>query len=231
MGGVAAGAAWLAAPAAAIRGMAAHARWMPMGEALLTDADGQPFNLSRMQAHEVWVFTYPYVSTPNLLVDVGTRVGPVDLQLPDGTAYRWPGGVGPRGSVVAYIAICPHAYSYLRPDAGVVGYRAPEGGRGPRVVCCAHLSTFDPLSGGAVLGGPAPHALAAVALAYDEASGKTYATGFLGDPHLDDFFRAQGASLREQFRSLARARAEAATAVVVPYSQYTRRAIHCPAER
>lgn len=228
-GVAAAGALWPAAPLRLLRAARAQPSYVPLKRALLTDPDGNPFQLSQLRPHEPWVFNYPYVSTPNLLLDLGMAADPVEVQLPGGMVYRWPGGIGPNRSVVAFTSICPHAYSYLRRDVGMIGYRPPEGARGPRIVCCVHLSVFDAAAGGAVRSGPAPRALAAVALEHEEATGRTYAAGFLGNPQFDEFFKAQAQALRETFRSIARARAEVGQAVVVPYSEYTSRAVDCPA--
>ncbi|RIH85939.1 Arsenite oxidase subunit AioB [Meiothermus luteus] len=196
--------------------------------ALLVDKAGNPFRLSTLKPHEPFVFAYPYAATPNILVNVDAELPPVDVRMPDGKSYRWPGGVGPRKSVVAYTSICPHGYSYAAPNLGAVGYYKPEGNRGPRMVCCAHLSSFDISRGGEVKGGPAPHALAAVTLEYDAAKDETYAVGFLGNPQFEEFFRAQQQSLRDLFRTTARAREEVTRATVIPYAEHTRVPTTCP---
>ncbi len=228
-GVAAAGALWGAAPLRRMLRGRARASVVEGPRVLLTGPEGTPFQLSQLKPHEPWVFLYPYVSTPNLLVDLGMAADPVEVRLPDGTVYRWPGGIGPGRSVVAFCSICPHAYSFLRRDVGMIGYRAPEGARGPRIVCCVHLSVFDAAAGGEVRSGPAPHALAAVKLEYEETTGRTYAVGLLGNPHFEDFFKAQASALREIFRPIARARVEVDQALVIPYSEYTRRSVDCPA--
>ena len=77
-------------------------------------------------------------------------------------------------------------------------------------------------------GGPAPHALAAVTLEYDAAKDETYAVGFLGNPQFEEFFRAQQQSLRDLFRTTARAREEVTRATVIPYAEHTRVPTTCP---
>jgi Rieske Fe-S protein len=197
-------------------------------KALLVDKDGNPFKLSSLKPHEPFVFAYPFAATPNILVNVDAELAPVDVKMPGGKNYRWPGGVGPRKSVVAYTSICPHAYSYAAPNLGAMGYYKPEGNRGPRMVCCAHLSAFDVTRGGEVRGGSAPHALAAVALEYDLAKDEAHAVGFLGNPQFDEFFRAQNQALRDLFRTTARAREEVAKATVIPYAEHTKVPTTCP---
>lgn len=196
--------------------------------ALLVDKAGEPFRLGALEPHQPYVFAYPFAATPNILVNLGVELPPVDVKLPDGKSYRWAGGVGKGKGVVAYTSICPHAYSYTAPNLGAMGYYKPEGERGPRMVCCAHLSAFDVSRGGEVKGGPAPHALAAVVLEYDAAKDEAYASGFVGNPEFDAFFRAQSQALRELFRPAAKAREEVSRAVVVPYAEHTKVPTTCP---
>ncbi|MCS7067848.1 MAG: Rieske 2Fe-2S domain-containing protein [Meiothermus sp.] len=197
-------------------------------KALLVDKAGNPFKLSSLKPHEPYVFAYPFAATPNILVNVEAELAPVEVKMPDGKNYRWTGGVGKGKNIVAYTSICPHAYSYAAPNLGAMGYYKPEGNRGPRMVCCAHLSAFDLSKGGEVKGGPAPHALAAVALEYDAAKDEAYAVGFLGNPQFDAFFRAQNQALRDLFRTTARAREEVAKATVIPYTEHTKAPTTCP---
>jgi Rieske Fe-S protein len=197
-------------------------------KALLVDKAGNPFKLSSLKPHEPYVFAYPFAATPNILVNLDTELAPVDVKMPDGKNYRWTGGVGKGKSVVAYTSICPHSFSYAAPNLGAMGYYKPEGSRGPRIVCCAHLSSFDIARGGKVKGGPALHALAAVALEYDAAKDEAYAVGFLGNPQFDAFFRAQAQGLRDLFRTTARAREEVVKATVIPYAEHTKVPTSCP---
>lgn len=195
---------------------------------LLVDAQGKPFRLSSLAPHQPMVFAYPFAATPNILVNLGVGLPAVEVTMPDGRNYRWPGGVGPSQSVVAYTSICPHSYSYTSPKLGAMGYYKPEGSRGPRMVCCSHLSAFDVSQGGEVKGGPAPHALAAVVLQHDTILDEVYATGFLGNPQFDAFFRAQAQGLRDLFRPATRARDAVTRATVLPYEQFTSVPTTCP---
>jgi len=200
----------------------------PFPKALLVDKAGNPFKLNTLQPHQPFVFAYPFAATPNILVNLGVELAPVDVRMPDGRNYRWTGGVGRNRGIVAYTSICPHTYSYASPSLGTMGYYRPEGNRGPRMVCCAHLSAFDVSRGGEVKGGPAPHALAAVALEYDATRDEAHAVGFLGNPQFDAFFRAHSQALRTLFRTTARAREQVARATVIPYAEHTRVPTTCP---
>lgn len=183
----------------------AHSSASTFRRALLVDKAGEPFRLGALEPHQPYVFAYPFAATPNILVNLGVELPPVDVKLPDGKSYRWAGGVGKGKGVVAYTSICPHAYSYTAPNLGAMGYYKPEGERGPRMVCCAHLSAFDVSRGG-----------------------EAYASGFVGNPEFDAFFRAQSQALRELFRPAAKAREEVSRAVVVPYAEHTKVPTTCP---
>lgn len=198
-------------------------------EALLVDADGEPFMLSSLEPHVPYIFHYPFASTPNFLVNLGVEIEPVEITMPDDSTYEWGGGIGPDKSIVAYSSICPHTYSYPSTKVGIVNYRAPneETEIGPRIACCAHMSTFDPSQGGAVTGGPAPHAIAAINLAYDEEADTATAIGILGNAHYDKFFSQHRATLKDEFGSSAKAKAEVETAVVIPYAEHSAIDIPC----
>ncbi len=89
-----------ALPALATPTARAPARLVGRGERPLTTAELVP--------DEAYVFHYPYVSTPCFLLDLGEPLDAAELRTENGRTYTWPGGVGPRRSVVAFSAICSH---------------------------------------------------------------------------------------------------------------------------
>lgn len=206
----------------------AHA---PLPRAQLVDAEGVPLRAAALDPHEAHIFTYPHRATPNFLVNVGERVEALTIALPGGERYTFPGGVGPQGAIVAYSAICTHAYSFPSARLGVIGYRPPEGERGPRIACCAHLSAFDPLRGAEVVDGPAPHALAAVVLEHNPHDDTLTATGLAGEAPFEPFFSRQREVLREQYRSVPAARELVSEAVTVPAAAFSREIATCPVLR
>ncbi len=130
-----------------------------------------------------YIFTYPYVSTPCFLLDLGEPLTqPVTLTTRQGRSYRWQGGVGPNRSIVAFSAICPHRMTHPARSVNFISYRqAPSGAPGEGIIkCCSENSRFDPRQGARVLSGPAPEPLAAIALDYDPRSGGLAATGAYG---------------------------------------------------
>ena len=55
------------------------------------------------------IFHYPYAATPCFLLNLGRPLSlPAELKTAAAQPYRWPGGVGPQRSIVAYSAICAH---------------------------------------------------------------------------------------------------------------------------
>lgn len=158
----------------------------------LLDAEAAPLKTSALAPHEAYCFLYPYVSTPCLLLDLGAPVAAAEPAPGD----RRPAGVGPRGSIVAYSAICSHQWSHPDPEFSPVHYLAPGkrdvlvGDRDRLIVCCAHSSAFDPAAGGRVAQSPAPLPLASVVLEWDEATDGLAAAGIHGPESFDRFFAA-----------------------------------------
>jgi arsenite oxidase small subunit len=196
--------------------------------ARLVDAEGAPIRASALPPHEAYIFTYPYRATPNFLVNLGEEVEPVTLLLPNNESYTFPGGVGPQRAIVAYTAICPHAYSFPTARLGVISYRPPSDEHKAHIGCCAHLSAFDPAKGGDVIAGPAPHAVATVLLDYEEDEDTLTAVGILGEAHFESFFRVQREILREQYRSVSSAREVVSEARTVAAEAFSRNLAPCP---
>jgi Rieske Fe-S protein len=112
----------------------------------LVDKAGAPIKAGALQPHTNYVFLYPYVSTPCLLLRLG-GVTPRDIKMTDRekAAYVWPGGVGKDGAVVAYSAICAHLLSYDSPQTSFLTYsqaRSNLSGRERAITCCAHASAY-----------------------------------------------------------------------------------------
>src|SRR6185436_1402830 len=104
----------------------------------------------------------------------------------------WPGGVGPRGSIVAYSAICAHKLTYPTRDISFISYRAEKtvGNKFANVIhCCSEHSQYDPAAGARVVAGPAPQPLAAILLEHDAGTDEIYAVGTLGGEMFNEFFK------------------------------------------
>jgi arsenite oxidase small subunit len=160
--------------------------------ALLVDERGDPLKASGLQPLTNYVFHYPYKATPVFLLDLGKPATPQMLSTRDRDPYEWPGGVGPRRSVVAYSAICAHKLVYPTKDVSFISFRktrAQKGVQDELIHCCAEHSQYDPARGAQVMSGPAPQPLAAILLAYDTKQDTLTAHGTVGGELFDEFFR------------------------------------------
>ena len=197
----------------------------------LVDKAGKPIKAGALAMHQNYIFLYPYVSTPCLLLRLGGAT-PHKVQCKDAsdTAYSWPGCVGKDGAVVAYSAICAHAFSYDGKDNSFLTYsKAPSqlSGRGQTITCCAHGSIYDPAAGATVVGGPAKFPLAAVELAYHAESDELTAVGLVGSVLFDDFFKAFHAELNAEYgRGAYRTVLERQT-TVLPMREFSKDVVAC----
>jgi Rieske Fe-S protein len=208
----------------------------PYPPARLVNWHGDLLSAADLGVGETYLFHYPYVSTPCFLLDLGEPLEPVDLATESGETYTWPGGVGPRRSIVAFSAICSHRMTHPAPSVSFINYRGgpvryldkaeqPQTGEGV-IYCCSEKSVFDPRRGAQVLGGPAPQPLACVVLDYDERTGALTATGTAGAALFEPFFKkfgfrlmlAHGAGYRESV---------GASSTTEPLADYTDNQVLC----
>lgn len=162
-----------------------------------------PVRASRLASHTDYVFGYPFEGTPCFLLDLGEPVAGADVPLRSGERYGWPGGVGPRRSLVAFSAICPHTYTHPTRESAMIHYFAPDqpatvAQRGGIITCCVHGSAFDPRQGAVPLQPPAELPLAAVLLEWDEGTDGVTAIGVAGRPVFAEFFRGFPRSSRRE---------------------------------
>ncbi len=161
----------------------------------LKDNDGKPIKASTLKVEENYVFNFPHISTPCILVDLGEETQK-DVRLMDdaGTEYIFKGGVGKKSSIVAYSAICPHQLTHPTPDASFFQY-LPKGGKtlaykeAGIFVCSSHLSAFTPKDGGKRVGGPATEGLTQIVLEIDE-DDNIWAVGALGPDKFHEYLDA-----------------------------------------
>lgn len=163
----------------------------------------EPVTSSSLEVGETYLFHYPFVTTPCFLINLGQPLTQKTImQTRDGKPYRWPGGVGPSRSVVAFSAICAHRMSHPAPSVSFINYRHEitsyrnlddeEVENSNVIYCCSEKSVYDPARGGQVLGGPAPQPLAAIALDYVEAEDQFYAMATIGGEMFDRYFETFG---------------------------------------
>lgn len=161
----------------------------------LKDAEGNSIKASALVVEENYVFNYPYVGTPAIMVNLAVPA-PKDIKLKaeDGTEYIYRGGAGANGTIVAYSAICPHQLTHPQPEMSMFQYVEEKGktlayDKGGVFVCSSHLSVFEPKQGGKVVGGPANEGLASIILEIDEED-TIWAVAVLGPVKFQDYFDA-----------------------------------------
>lgn len=149
----------------------------------LVDVDGTPLTVDGVMAEyssyssDVFTFNYPLRNEPNFFLNLAPPSSGGE------GATNVKGGIGPKGSIVAFSAICQH----LGCPAPAIAYYPPgtcsaqPGGRSFYIHCSCHGSTYDVTNGAANLTGPAVLPLPQVTLEAD-ASGNISAIGMTGPP-------------------------------------------------
>jgi Rieske Fe-S protein len=200
--------------------------------ARLVDERRQPLRAANIAVGKNYIFHYPYQGTPCFLIDLGEATGQnVSLRIEDGSRYEWPGGVGPRHSIVAYSAICTHRMTYPTRQISFISYRerssASVAARQNTIHCCSEHSEYDPATGARVLNGPAPQPLAAVLLEYDPPTDGLYATGTLGAEIYAAFFAKYELKLELDYgKGRARQRVSGVS-VVSELASFCRQQVRC----
>lgn len=201
----------------------------------LVDRAGAPLAVDTLEPQREYVFFYPYVCTPCFLLNLDRATAPVNLKTQAGADYRWQGGVGSGGKIVAFAAICAHKLTHPSAPVSFIGYRRHEVGfldkssnkverRSAVIQCCSEHSIYDPAQGAKVLSGPAPQPLASIGL--DERDGSLHAVGVYGGLLYERFFERFGFRLRLEFGERAMTPVTE-TSTVMPIEDYTRQRIQC----
>jgi len=170
----------------------------------LKDASGNPIKATNLVTEENYLFHYPYVSTPAIMVNLPTATQKdIKLKAEDGTEYIYRGGAGSKGTLVAYSAICPHQLTYPQKSMSMFQYVDEKGKTiayktGGVFVCSTHLSAFEPKEGGKLVAGPAPEGLASILLEIDKED-NIWAVAVLGPVKFHDFFDAYKKELKVEY--------------------------------
>jgi arsenite oxidase small subunit len=208
---------------------AANAKQKDYAPALLVNERGDPLRSSELKAQANYVFHYPFEATPVFLLDLGKQVPAHSLSVPDRGAYSWPGGVGPRRSIVAFSAICAHQLVYPTKEVSFISFRKTRAQRGVQdglIHCCAEHSQYDPAKGAEVLSGPAKQPLCAVLLTHDPSADTLTAYATLGAELFDEFFKKYEMKLSFDVGPKAH-NAVRGQALVSPLEKFCRNPIQC----
>jgi hypothetical protein len=119
--------------------------------------------------------------------------------------------------------------SHISYRPGIVSFHDDRGARQKRegvISCCSERSVYDPAQGGAVLAGPAPAPLAAIALATDEA-GRVSAVGSFGPDQYDRFLDKFGFRLALEYGVTDVRLRAGIRAVIVPAEKFSKQQVLC----
>ena len=206
----------------------------------LMDRNGAPLRASAIPRHESLIFNYPFVTTPCFLLNLGKAIsGNINLRTEQGTAYLWPGGVGPSHSLVCFSAICAHKMSHPAKTVSFINYR-PETvsfrdhdqqliKRDGVIMCCSEKSVYDPAKGASVLGGPAKQPLCSILIEYKASDDSLYALGCYGGEMFDKFYAVFEPRLQMEWGRSDVRTVVAKNTVVMPISEYSKRQMMCGA--
>ena len=201
------------------------------GRAKLVAASGEALRPSALTPGRNYIFHYPYRATPCFLIDLGRPTATdVALRTEAGAEYRWPGGVGPRRSIVAYAAICSHRLTHPTRQISFISYREQAGADSSRasvIRCCSERSEYRPRVGSRVLGGPAPQPLAAILLEHDATTDGLVAVGTLGGEVFDRFFEQFEFRLTMENGTGRTRQPAGGEAVVTALENYCRQQVRC----
>ncbi|MEA3372534.1 MAG: twin-arginine translocation signal domain-containing protein [Campylobacterota bacterium] len=161
----------------------------------LVDGNGAPIKASQLKKEINYVFNYPHVGTPALLLNLEDATATdVKLTAETGEEYVWKSGVGKERSIVAYSAICSHQLAHPTPSDSFLQYvqktkKTMAYDTGGVIVCSSHLSAFDAKAGAKRLSGPAVDALASVVIEVAD-DDSVWAVGVLGVDRFHDYFKS-----------------------------------------
>lgn len=196
----------------------------------LVDRDGVPIKLKTLKSNHNYVFNYPFESTPCFLLNLDKPVQTkVALKTEGGTNYDWPGGVGPRKTLVAYSAICAHKLAYPTDQVSFISFKTKAGKASKQanvISCCADASVYDPYAGAKVLSGPAPQPLAAILLEHDPKTDEIWALGTFGGEKFNEFFQKYEFKLSMQMAGRAKEKVKD-IAKLVELAAYSMQSAQC----
>ena len=198
----------------------------------LVDAAGAPLKASTLKEETNYLFNYPFIGTPSILLDLGEETAKdVKLKSEDGEEYIWKGGVGTKRTIVAYSAICSHQLAHPTPDDSFVQYL--ERGKttmaceqkGGIIVCSSHLSAFDTSQGCKQIAGPAEQALAAIVIEVAE-DDTLWASAVLGPDKFHEYFKRYKPEMKKFYGGKRKAKKQVKdTALTVTLNEYTKEII------
>lgn len=192
----------------------------------LKDDKGNPLKASKLVKEENYLFMYPHAATPAIMVDLPEPTEKdIKLKAEDGTEYIYKSGVGAKGTIVAFSAICAHQLTHPQKAMSMFQY-VPTTGKTlaydkPGIfVCSSHLAAYDPKQGGKCVSGPANQGLASIVLEIDKED-NIWAVAVLGPNKFQEFFDAFKKEHKAEFGRRGAKKLIATEAKVVPLKNYS----------
>jgi Rieske Fe-S protein len=198
----------------------------------LVDANNNPIKASALEKEITYVFNYPFVGTPCLLINLPKKTERnIALKSDSGEEYMWKGGVGKEGSIVAYSGICAHQLTHPTPDDSFIDYvpttsKTIACDQTGIIVCSSHLSAFDAGRGCKNIVGEARQPLACIVLEHDEASDELFAVAVLGPDKFQDYFKSFKDELKQYYGGRRKAKKDVeVSATLVKMTEFSKEII------
>ncbi len=198
---------------------------------------GKPMGVGDFAEGESFIFNYPYVTTPCMIMNLGKGTNPLELATEQGNNYVWQGGIGPHKSIVSYSAICAHRMTYTAKAASFINYRhstvvyfdeeQKKRERAQIIYCCSERSIYDPAKGAQVIGGPAPQPLASISLLHNEESDSIYAVGTSGGEMFSQFLDKFEFRLQLDHKITNISQLTSGEVNVLPIAEYSETLVYC----
>ena len=197
----------------------------------LVDAEGKALKASSLKKEENYVFNYPLVATPSIMLDLPEATNKnVELVSEDGEKYIWRGGVGSKGTIVAYAAICAHQLAHPTPEDSFIQY-CKKGDSGvfadkAGIVCSSHMAFYDTGSGcKRAEGSPATQPLASIVLEIAE-DDTISAVGVLGPERFKEYLKVFKPEMKKFYGGKRKAKKHVSeTATTLALKDYTKEII------
>ena len=198
----------------------------------ILDVDGNAIKIDSLKKETNYIFNYPFVGTPSILLDLGEETAKdIILRSEDGEEYVWKGGIGAKRTIVAYSAICSHQLAHPTPDDSFLQYLergkttmacAQKGGV---IVCSSHLSAFDAKQGCKQIAGPAEEALASIIIEVAD-DDTLWASAVLGPDKFHDYFKRYKPEMKKFYGGKRKAKKQVKDTVrAVALNDYTKEII------
>ncbi len=191
--------------------------------------------VNQLPVGKAYLFFYPLVCTPALLINVGKVIRPLqDIRYKtafnEEYSFDWSGGAGPQNSLVAYSAICPHDLIYPTKELNLLSYRHKRAGyytpQDNLITCCGSGSAYDVTKGGHTVQGASKKNLSSITLQYDPQTTTLAPQAIQGYNVIPSFLRKHRKTLRKTFGKNYHASVKGKI-ILTPLDHYAAKTVKC----